>query len=268
MKLVFEADRVRLYEGDARALTALPDGSVHLIVTSPPYFNARAYSTWSTYPDYLADMGRVWAECWRVLVEGGRIAVNTPDGYGRPGNGGYRLIGDDTARGLEAAGFELRGRIVWDKSPAGLGTAWGSWKSARNPSLRDCHEVIVVGHKGSPRRAGGLDTVDRDTFLAATGSIWRVKPARVTFHPAPWPVELPRRLIHLLSFAGDVVLDPFCGSATTVFEAARAGRVGVGVDIHGDYLAQAVATLDVEALAHDHLTARAELTADQVEERA
>lgn len=251
MKLVFEADQVRLYQGDARALTDLPDGSVHLVVTSPPYWNAREYASWPTYDAYLADMGLVWAECWRVLVDGGRIAINTPDGYGRPGNGGYRLIGDDTARSLQAAGFTLRGKVVWDKSPAGLGTAWGSWQSARNPALRDCHEVIVVGHKGSARRAPGCDTVDRETFLTSTGSVWRVKPARSAFHPAPWPAELPRRLIQLFSFAGDVVLDPFCGSATTIFEAARAGRVGVGVDIHGEYLAQAVATPDGEALAQE-----------------
>lgn len=230
--------QVVFLRGDARALP-LPDGAAALVVTSPPYWNARAYSTWPTYGAYLADMARAWAECYRVLCDGGRICVNVADGYGRPATGGYLPIGDDTARALQAAGFTLRGKVIWDKTPAGLGTAWGSWLSASNPSLRDCHEVIITAHKGAAGRGPGADTIDRATFLSATASIWHIRPARATWHPAPFPPEIPRRLIHLHSYAGDLVCDPFCGTGTTVIEAARAGRRGLGVDACAEYILRA-----------------------------
>lgn len=243
MRLHWAAEGVRLYEGNARSLDALALGSVALVVTSPPYWNARAeYASWPTYAAYLDDMAAVWAECYRVLCDGGRIAVNVPDGYGRPGSsGGYLPIGDDTARGLVAAGFTLRGKVIWNKRPAGLGTAWGSWCSPVNPSLRDCHEVIVIAHKGSARRRGPAYQVERETFLCATASVWDVRPAAKRWHPAPFPRELPRRLIELYSWPGDTVLDPFVGSGTTAFEAVRLGRVGLGVDACAAYLDQAAA---------------------------
>lgn len=240
MRLHWHADGLQLYEGDARQLDALAGGSVGLVVTSPPYWNARAeYASWPTYAAYLADMAAAWAEVFRVLCDGGRACVNVPDGYGRPGSGGYLTIGDDTARALVAAGFTLRGKVIWNKRPAGLGFAWGSWQSPTNPSLRDCHEVIVIAHKGSARRRGPAYQVDRATFLTATASVWDVRPAPKRWHPAAFPAEIPRRLIELYSWPGDTVLDPFVGSGTTVFEAARLGRVGLGVDACANYLDRA-----------------------------
>jgi modification methylase len=236
-------ETAQLWEGDARRLTALQAGAVGLVVTSPPYWNAkREYASWPTYAAYLADMGQAWVECYRVLCEGGRIAVNVPDGYGRPGSGGYRMLGDDTARALQAAGFELRGKVIWYKGGAVArnSTAWGSWQSASNPSLRDCYEVVLIGHKGSARRPGPA-TIGVDDFLNWTVSVWEIPPARCAWHPAPFPAELARRLIELYSFPGDVVLDPFAGTATTIWEAARAGRLGIGVDSSAAYLAAAVA---------------------------
>jgi len=233
----------RLYEGDARNLDAFEAGSVGLVMTSPPYWNARReYASWPTYAAYLDDMAAVWRECYRVLGAGGRIAVNVPDGYGRPGSGGYLPLGDDTARALQTAGFTLRGVVIWYKGGAVArnSTAWGSWQSASNPSLRDCYEVLVIAHKGSPRRPGPA-AIDRETFLAATVSVWEIQPARSRWHPAPFPAELARRVIELYSFPGDLVLDPFAGTATTVWAAAAAGRLGVGVDLSAAYLARAVA---------------------------
>jgi site-specific DNA-methyltransferase (adenine-specific) len=242
MRLHWQGDNARLFEGDARALDGLGAGSVNLVVTSPPYWNARReYASWPTYADYLADMARAWAECYRVLGEGGRIVVNVPDGYGRPGSGGYLTLGDDTARALRAAGFELRGKVIWYKGGAVArnSTAWGSWRSASNPSLRDCYEVLILAHKGAARRPGPA-LIDVDTFLAATVSVWEVQPARSKWHPAPFPPEIPRRLIRFLSFPGDVILDPFTGTAATVWEAVRAGRQGIGVDACAAYLDRAV----------------------------
>lgn len=242
MRLHWQGEGARLYEGDARNLDALGAGSVGLVVTSPPYWNARReYASWPTYAAYLADMARAWAECYRVLCEGGRLAVNVPDGYGRPGNGGYLTLGDDTARAICAAGFTLRGKVIWYKGGAVArgSTAWGSWLSASDPSLRDCYEVVILAHKGNARRPGPK-LVDRDTFLEATVSVWEVQPARSKWHPAPFPAEIPRRFIEGWSFPGDTVLDPFAGTATTVWEAARAGRLGVGVDLCPAYLDRAV----------------------------
>lgn len=233
------------YCGDSRQMDALPDGSVQLIPTSPPYYNAMAYAQWPTYDAYLADMALVLAECWRVLCDGGRIAVNVPLGYGRPGNGGYRLIGDDWDRLIQTAGFEIRGHVIWDKGDAVTGTAWGSWCSPSNPSLRDNHEVIIVAHKGQanlPAR-GRRKTITETDFLESSRSIWRIPPVRHPWHPAPWPAEIARRLIQLYTYEGDTVLDCFSGSGTTAWEAMKAGRVGVGIDWSEEYVRQAAGPL-------------------------
>jgi site-specific DNA-methyltransferase (adenine-specific) len=242
LQLYRDLGRVRLYHGDARDLGALAAGSVQLVVTSPPYWNARAYSTWPTYDAYLVDMAAAWRECFRVLCDGGRIAVNVPDGYGRPSSGGYKMIGADTARALEAAGFALRGSIVWDKRPAERNsTAWGTFGKADNPSLRDAHEMIYLAHKGRAGRKGTVK-IDGKLFMDLVSSIWTVKPAARSWHPAPMPAELARRLITLLSpCPRDTVLDPFLGSGTTVFEAARLGLLGLGVERRLDYLAEVAA---------------------------
>lgn len=250
MKLIYSTSAVSYYQGDARALTALDAGAVQMVVTSPPYWNAREqYASWPTYDAYLADMAMVWGECYRVLCDGGRIAVNVPDGYGRPdGNGGeYLLIGDDTARAMRAAGFTLRGKIIWDKG-ATQSTAWGSWDSPSNPTLRDIHEVIIIGHKGRPDRAGASKAGDGETFKDATQSIWRIPPRPHNWHPAIFPSEIPQRLIKLYTLPGDVVLDPFAGTGTTVWAAESLGRVGVGVELSEDYARQAVGPLLAFAL--------------------
>ena len=227
-----------LTQGNALRIP-LADESVHCVVTSPPYFNAKEYSSWESYQDYLSDMLVVWQECYRVLCDGGRIAVNVPQGYDRPGNGGYKTLGGDITSAIREAGFELRGHIIWNKmgrSPQSKGTQWGSWMSASNPSLRDGHEIIIVGHRGSPGRTGGESTIDRDTFLHSTKSVWDIPPESKSWHPAPFPPEIPRRLIELYTFLGDVVLDPFSGSGTTVKVANDLGRRGIGIDIKMDYL--------------------------------
>lgn len=247
MKLVAAFDNAQFYHGDSRRMDAMPDGSAQLIPTSPPYFNAREYATWPTYDAYLADMALVLNECWRVLCDGGRIAVNVPLGYGRPGNGGYRLIGDDWDRLLQEAGFEIRGHVIWDKGDAVArgSTAFGSWQSPSNPSMRDAHEVIIVAHKGQPNlpARGRKPTITAEDFLAWTVSIWRIPPVRHPWHPAPWPAEIARRLIQLYTYEGDTVLDPFAGSFTTVFEAAKTGRVGIGIDWSEEYVRRAAGPL-------------------------
>ena len=244
MRLVYDMNNAKIYQGDARQMDVLQDGSVHLCITSPPYYNARDYSQWGSYQEYLDDMAEAWRECCRVLCDGGRIAVNVPQGYGRCGQGGYISIGDHTTQALVSAGFTLRGHIVWvkgnDNTPTNAnGTAWGSWMSASNPSLRDCHELIIVASKGSLGRDAGQSTISREDFLTCTRSVWSIRPRQHSWHPAPFPAELPRRLIQLYSYAGDVVLDPFAGSCTTVWVAAENGRQGIGIEKSSTYIEQA-----------------------------
>jgi site-specific DNA-methyltransferase (adenine-specific) len=141
-------------------------------------------------------------------------------------------------------GFLMRGEIIWNKSASsGTSTAWGSWKSAANPTLRDTHEYILVFSKGSYSRSAESksDTISKDDFLALTKSVWEfpAESARRVGHPAPFPVELPRRCIQLYSFAGDVVLDPFCGVGSSCLAAIQDGRHFVGYEISAEYAGMA-----------------------------
>ena len=219
----------------------LKDKSVEMIITSPPYFNAKEYSQWETYEDYLADMQKAWSECYRILIDGGRIAVNVPLGYGRPGkNGGYRRIGDHIAAQLEAVGFVPRGIIIWYKQElTSESTSWGSWMSATDPCLRDAYEIIIVMHKGNKKREKGINTIGRDEFMAWTVAHWDIPPKSSSWHPAPFPEELPRRLIELYTFKDDIVIDPFAGSFTTIKVARNLGRIGIGLDYTWDYVYRA-----------------------------
>jgi DNA modification methylase len=138
-------------------------------------------------------------------------------------------------------GFLMRGEIIWNKAAGGSpSTAWGSWRSAKNPTLRDVHEYIMVFSKSMYGRKGEgrASTISRDEFLEFTKSVWTfpAEPARKVGHPAPFPVELPYRLIQLYTFEGDVVLDPFMGSGQTAIAALRAKRRYVGYEIDPEYV--------------------------------
>lgn len=146
----------------------------------------------------------------------------------------------------------MRGEIVWDKGgSAGSSTAWGSWQSASNPTIRDVHEYILVFSKGrfKRERLGRENSISRDDFLEYTKSVWRFSTvsARRIGHPAPFPVELPRRLIQLYTFVDEIVLDPFMGSGSTALAARESGRHFVGFDTNPAYI-----TLAEERLAAHH----------------
>ncbi len=227
-----------IQHASAEHMDALPDHSVHLMVTSPPYNVGKEYDADMTLNEYRAFLKRVWQEVYRVLVPGGRVCINVANLGRRPYIPLHALIIAD----MLDIGFLMRGEIIWNKaSTASPSTAWGSWKSAANPTLRDVHEYILVFSKDTFRRANPAkraNTITRDEFLEFTKSVWTFPAERASKvgHPAPFPVELPYRCIQLYTFEGEVVLDPFMGSGQTAIAALRAGRHYVGYEVNETYV--------------------------------
>ena len=222
------------------AMDDLPDCSVHLMVTSPPYNVGKEYDENLSLDEYRQFLRKVWAGVKRVLVPGGRACINIANLGRRP----YLPLHAFLVADLLDLGFHMRGEVIWNKAASSSpSTAWGSWLSARNPTLRDVHEYILIFSKGPFGRPDGgrPSTIQRDEFLEWTKSVWTfpAEPARKVGHPAPFPVELPYRLIQLYTFAGDVVLDPFMGSGQTALAALKSGRHYVGYEINPDYVALA-----------------------------
>ena len=227
-------------------MAELPENSVHLMVTSPPYNVGKEYDQDLSLEDYLAFLRGVWREVYRVLTPGGRACINVANLGRKP----YLPLHAFIAQDMLNTGFLMRGEIIWNKAAsASASTAWGSWQSASNPTLRDVHEYVLVFSKGSfrrPRSEDKHDTISREQFLEWTKSVWTfpAESARKVGHPAPFPVELPYRLIQLYTYAGEVVLDPFMGSGQTALAAIKAGRRFVGYETSAEYVALAKARIE------------------------
>ena len=226
----------RFFCKSSESMDELPDNSVHLMITSPPYNVSKEYDEDLTLGEYRELLRRVLRETYRVLVEGGRACVNVANVGRKPYIPFHAFIAED----MIELGYLMRGEVIWNKGgSAGPSTAWGSWKSASNPTLRDVHEYILIFSKDSFARKseGKKSTIERNEFLEFTKSIWTFpsESARRVGHPAPFPLELPRRLIQLYSFAGDVVLDPFVGSGSTCIAALKAKRHFVGYEKNRSY---------------------------------
>jgi site-specific DNA-methyltransferase (adenine-specific) len=227
----------RIYNHSSIDMNELPDNSVHLMVTSPPYNVGKEYDDDLTEDEFSKLLASVWAEVYRVLVPGGRACVNIANLGRKP----YVPLNSMISQQMNEIGYLMRGEIIWDKSAsAGTSCAWGSWKSASNPVLRDIHEYILVFSKGRYNRPSKnkTSTISNDEFLEFTKSIWTFpsESAKRVNHPAPFPVELPRRLIQLYTYASDIVLDPFIGSGTTAVASVKSGRRYVGYDTSPEYV--------------------------------
>ncbi len=230
----------RIVQGSSEQMADLLDNCVHLMVTSPPYNVTKSYDDDLSLQEYLGLLRRVFAECHRVLANGGRACINVANLGRKP----YIPLSDYISQMMIEIGFLMRGEIIWAKGAgAGVSMAWGSWQSASNPVLRDTHEYILVFCKGDFRRPKGdkQNTITREQFMEWTKSVWTINPesARRVGHPAPFPLELPARLLQLYTYAGDVVLDPFMGSGTTALAAVQAGRRYVGYETSAEYVALA-----------------------------
>lgn len=222
----------------AENMKGIPDNSLHLMITSPPYNVTKEYDKDLALHEYLQLLKNVFSETYRVLVYGGRACINVANLGRKP----YISLSDHISHIMTELGYLMRGEIIWYKGAgAGISMAWGSWQSAANPVLRDTHEYIMVFSKGSFSRKKLEDkenTITRDQFMEWTKSVWTMKPesAKKVGHPAPFPVELPYRLIQLYSYKGDIVLDPFMGSGTTAIAALKSERKYVGYDIDPEYV--------------------------------
>ena len=244
---------------DSRNLREVDDGSVQLIVTSPPYNVGKDYAQHHDameLEEYLAFLNVVWKECRRVLCRGGRIAVNVANTWRKP----YIPLNGYIARQLIDLGLQMRGEIIWDKGPsAGVSTAWGSFARASNPTLRDVHEYIMVFSKESwklEETRGSASGIENLEFVEWTKSVWRTPQDEIEdsqksvwqfdthsqrrnshspAHPTPFPLDLPLRLILLYTNIDDIVLDPFIGSGTTALAAKMTQRHYVGYEISREY---------------------------------
>ncbi|MGH2819694.1 MAG: DNA-methyltransferase, partial [Actinomycetota bacterium] len=254
----------RIYQADARSMAQLANDSVALVVTSPPYFAGKEYEEAlglqhipGSYVEYLDMLYEVFRECVHKLEPGGRIAVNVANLGRKP----YRSLAADVIAILQdQLGLLLRGEIVWVKGQGASGScAWGSFQSAANPVLRDLTERVIVASKGRFDRAltrrvrarRGLPSevsIFRDDFMEGTTDVWEIQPESATRvgHPAPFPVELPQRLIELYTYRDDVVLDPFIGSGSTAIAALRSERHFVGFDNDPRYVERATSRIDEE----------------------
>jgi site-specific DNA-methyltransferase (adenine-specific) len=230
--------RNQIFAHSSEDMRELPDACVHLMVTSPPYNAGKDYDQNLKLDEYLAMLKRVWAETLRVLVPGGRACINIANLGRKP----YIPLHAFVIRDMLALGYLMRGEIIWDKAASSsASTAWGSWRSASNPTLRDVHEYILVFSKDSfsrPKPAGRKNTISKDGFLQNSKSVWTFPAvsAKRIGHPAPFPQELPQRLVELYTYTGEVVLDPFMGSGQTALAALEAKRVYVGYETNKSYV--------------------------------
>ena len=256
-EILAHASRNQLWVGDARDMDAhgdVADNSVALVVTSPPYFAGKEYEEAvgeghvpASYQDYLRMLRDVFAECKRKLEPGGRIAVNVANLGRKP----YRSLSSDVIGILQDdLGLLLRGEVIWRKAEGATGNcAWGSFQRPTNPVLRDLTERIVIASKDrfdralsaadrAARELPSRATLNADEFMDATTDVWDIPAESATRvgHPAPFPVELPERLIDLYTYEGDLVLDPFMGSGTTAVASVRTRRHYVGFDTDDGYI--------------------------------
>lgn len=228
--------------GSCELMEDIPDNSIHLMITSPPYNISKECDNDLPLKEYLQLLKKIFYEIYRVLVNGGRACINIANLGRKP----YIPLSDYISSMMIEIGYNMRGEIIWNKAVSSSpSTAWGSWQSAANPILRDIHEYILVFSKGDYKRAREKNemeikknSITKEQFMEWTKSIWTMNAASASRigHPAPFSVELPYRLIQLYSFEQDIILDPFMGSGTTAIAALKSNRKYIGYDNEIEYI--------------------------------
>jgi len=246
-----------IYLGDClEVLKEIPDKSFNLIITSPPYNVGMPYETddKKNYQDYLKFIKKVLFECYRVLIDGGRIAINLPSSILQSSFSRMSYLSLDYVLIMREIGFLDREWIGWIKTSKGeipgKSTSWGSWRSPSCPYCRNAMEYIIVMDKKQHKRTDkkGKNDITAKEFLTYSSNCWFFPPEHNRTHPAPFPIELPYRLMKFYSWKNDSILDPFMGSGTTLVAARLLKRRAVGIEISEKYCKIAIEKLQQELL--------------------
>jgi len=228
--------RNKIITKSSENMNELIDNCISLTVTSPPYNIGKDSDEDLSDDEYWKMITKVFEEVYRVTESGGRLVVNVANLGRKP----YIPFSKYFIEIILEIGFLMRGEIIWQKSKgANANFAWGSWLSPSNPVIRDIHEYCLVFSKDSMKNsAKGEPTIEKDEFMESTLSIWNITPARAKKigHPAPFPVELPKRFINLYSFKNDLILDPFIGSGSTAVAAKLLDRDYIGYELNPEYV--------------------------------
>jgi len=238
VKPFFETGSLRIYNADILEIEAIEDDSVDLVITSPPYgvdIKYQSYDDSIPYDEYLEFTRRWLSRVYRLATPDGRFCLNIPLDKNK---GGQQSVCADITTIAKEVGWKYHSTIIWNEQNISRRTAWGSWMSASAPYVIAPVEAILVMYKTKwekPRK--GKSDITRDEFIEWTNGVWNFSGEKKTKigHPAPFPVELPRRCIKLFSFPGEVVLDPFLGSGTTLIACLETSRSGIGVEINKEY---------------------------------
>jgi site-specific DNA-methyltransferase (adenine-specific) len=238
-KLYFATDNIFIYNDDFLTTNSIEEASIDLIVTSPPYnVNIRynSYDDRIPYSVYL-EFTHKWIEkAYKLMKDDGRFCLNIPLDKNK---GGQQSVYADIVKIAKDIGWKYHSTIVWNEQNISRRTAWGSWLSATAPYVIAPVEMIVVLYKKRWKKLSGSRKSDitRKEFMEWTNGVWNFmgESKKRVGHPAPFPVELPRRCIKLFTFVGDIVLDPFLGSGSTLIACALTNRKGIGVEIDKNY---------------------------------
>ncbi len=238
-KIFFETEHVKIINDDVITTDRVDDAGIDLIVTSPPYNVDIAYNSHKddiSYAEYLEFSQKWMVRCYHWLKEDGRFCLNIPLDKNK---GGQQSVGADLTTIAKQIGFGYHSTIIWNEGNISRRTAWGSWMSAGAPFVIAPVELIVVLYKKKWKKTSGskVSDVTRDEFMEWTNGVWTFngESKKKVGHPAPFPIELPRRCIKLFSFVGDTILDPFSGSGSTLIAAATNGRKGIGIEVDAKY---------------------------------
>lgn len=256
-----------LIQGDARDLSFIPDESVHLIVTSPPYWTLKEYNHSRAqlghvkdYEDFLDQLTKVWEECYRILVPGGRVVCVVGDVcLARRKNNGRHVVVPlhaDICVRCRQIGFDNLNPIIWHKiSNASYEVSGNSTFLGKpyepNAIIKNDIEFILMqrkpgGYRKPTEQQRKLSKISKDDFSKWFQQFWNISGASTKEHPAPFPLELATRLIRMFSFWGDTVLDPFCGTGTTMLAAMKTSRNSIGIEIDREYCRKAASRLRQE----------------------